>query len=125
MKIKAINKSIKDENGIIFIEKKSEQSFGETLIFNSNTILSLFFFLKRKKDFLIQTDKRILLIYRNKLKYEIELNDLQSIEYNGKKPSLEVIDKNGKRSIDLTRFRVSYDEGNKIRSALKEWIKSH
>ena len=119
---KEIDYILKTESGIVLLQKKSEQSFFETILNNWISIISALYFLTRKKlDSLILTEKRIIIIVRNKIYREQKLNGTESLAYNGVKSVLEVIDQNNKSSIRLNKLRVSYEEGKLIRKKLTEF----
>ncbi|RXG24427.1 hypothetical protein DSM00_215 [Leeuwenhoekiella aequorea] len=74
---KEINNILKTESGIILLEKKSEQSFFESIFSNMVSVISALYFLTRKKnDSLILTENRIILIVRNKIYIERILSEL-------------------------------------------------
>ena len=119
---KEINNILKNESGITLLEKESEQSFFESVLNNTISLISAIYFLTRKKlDSLILTEKRILLIVHNKIQIEKKLNGNESLIYNGGKSALEIIDKNKKSIIGLNKLRVSYEEGKLIRQKLTEF----
>ena len=119
---KEINNILKNESGIILLEKESEQSFFESVLNNTISLISAIYFLTRKKlDSLILTEKRILLIVRNKIQIEKKLNGNESLIYNGVKSALEITDQNEKSIIGLNKLRVSYEEGKLIRQKLTEF----
>ncbi|SIR43704.1 MULTISPECIES: hypothetical protein [Flavobacteriaceae] len=119
---KEINNILKSESGIILLEKESEQSFFESILNNTVSLISAIYFLTRKKlDSLILTEKRILLIVQNKIQLEKKLNGNESLIYNGVKSALEITDQNEKSIIGLNKLRVSYEEGKSIRQKLTEF----
>lgn len=119
---KEINNILKNESGVILLEKESEQSFFESVLNNTISLISAIYFLTRKKlDSLILTEKRILLIVRNKIQIEKKLNGNESLIYNGVKSTLEITDKDEKSIIALNKLRVSYEEGKLIRQKLIEF----
>ena len=119
---KEIDNILKNESGIILLEKESEQSFFESVLNNTISLISAIYFLTRKKlDSLILTEKRILLIVRNKILIEKKLNGSESLIYNGVKSALEINDKNEKSIIGLKKLRVSYEEGKLIRQKITEF----
>ena len=119
---KEINSILKTESGIILLEKESEQSFFESILNNTVSFISaLYFFTRKKIDALILTDKRILLIVRNKIQLEKKLNGNESFIYNGVKFVLEITEKNEKSIIGLNKLCVSYEEGRSIRQKLTEF----
>ena len=119
---KEIENILKTESGIILLEKESEQSFFESIINNTVSLISAIYFLTRKKlDSLILTEKRILLIMRNKIQLEKKLNGNESLTYNGVKSALEITDQNEKSIIGLNKLRVSYEKGKLIRQKLTEF----
>ena len=119
---KEINNILKSESGIILLEKESEQSFFESILNNTVSFISAIYFLTRKKlDSLILTEKRILIIVRNKIQLEKKLNGNESLIYNGVKSALEITDLNEKSIIGLNKLRVSYEEGKSIRKKLTEF----
>lgn len=120
---KEINKILKSESGIILLEKKSEQSFFETIFSNIISIISALYFLSRKKlDSLIVTENRIILIIRNKIYTEQIFVGIKSMNYNGTKCTLEVTDQNQKFSFSLNKLRVSYEESKLIKQKLTEFM---
>lgn len=122
MRRKEINKILKAESGIILLQKKSEQSFFETILNNTISIISAIFLLTNKKvDSLILTEKRIILVMRNKVQLEKKLNGNETLVYNGVKTVLEITDQNEKSFIGLNRLRISYEEGNLIRRKLTKF----
>ncbi|WP_282075461.1 hypothetical protein [Maribacter aquivivus] len=119
---KEITKILKTESGIILVQKESEQLFFESILNNSNSVFAPIYFLASKKlDYLILTKKRILLIVRNKLEFEKNLNGSESLVYNGIKSSLEITDFNKKSIIRLNKLRINFDEGNLIKQKLIEF----
>ena len=113
---------VKTESGVILLEKESEQSFFESILNNTVSFISAIYFLTRKKlDSLILTEKRILLIVRNKIQLEKKLNGNESLTYNGVKSALEITDQNEKSIIGLNKLRVSYEEGKLISQKLIEF----
>lgn len=121
---KEIYNILKTESGIILLEKKSEQSFSETIFSNIISIISVLYFLTRNKnDILIITEKRITLIIGNKIYIERIFNGIESLNYNGNKTTLEVKDQNQKFSFPLSKLRVSYEESKLIKNKLTEFMK--
>ena len=119
---KEITKILKTESGIILVQKESEQLFFESILNNSYSVFAPIYFLASKKlDSLILTKKRILLIVRNKLEFEKNLNGSESLVYNGIKSSLEITDFNKKSIIRLNKLRINFDEGNLIKQKLIEF----
>jgi len=119
---KEIKNIVKTESGVILLEKESEQSFFESILNNTVSFISAIYFLTRKKlDSLILTEKRILLIVRNKIQLEKKLNGNESLTYNGVKSALEITDQNEKSIIGLNKLRVSYEEGKLISQKLIEF----
>lgn len=117
-----IDTILKTESGIILLKKESEHSFFEAILNNWVSILSALFFLTRKKiDSLILTEKRVLLILRNKIYIEQMLSKIEIVNYNGVKSMLEIKDENKVFSIPLHKLRVSYEEGKLIRQKLSEF----
>lgn len=122
---KEINHILKTESGIILLEKESERSFFESVLNNTVSLISTLFFLTRKKlDSLILTEKRIILIIRNKIRLERKLNGNESLMYEGVKPSLVITNQNNKFNIELNKLRVSYEEGKLIRQKLIDFEKN-
>ncbi len=120
---KEINNILKTESGIILLEKESEQSFFETILSNSVSILSSIFFLTRKKlDTLILTEKRMTLIVRNKVYIERIFIGIESLNYNGIKSTLEVTDQNQQFSFPLNKLRISFEESKLIKQKLTEFM---
>ena len=120
---KEIDKILKTESGIILLQKESEQSFFEAIFSNWISIISALYFLTRKKlDTLILTEKRITLIVRNKIYIERIFIEIESLNYNGNKSTLEVIDQNQKFSFPINKLRVSYEESKFIRQKLTEFM---
>jgi len=90
---KEIDNILKTEHGVILLKKESEQSFFETILSNSVSILSGLYSLTRKNiDMLILTDNRITLIIRNKVYIERVFVGIKSLNYNGIKSAIEVTD---------------------------------
>jgi len=122
---KEIDNILKTEHGVILLKKESEQSFFETILSNSVSILSGLYSLTRKNiDMLILTDNRITLIIRNKVYIERVFVGIKSLNYNGIKSAIEVTDQNQQFSFPLNRLKVSYEESNLIKEKLTEFIKS-
>jgi hypothetical protein len=120
---KKINNILQTESGIILLEKKSEQSFFETIFSNIISIISVLYFLKRKKnDSLILTKNRIILIIRNKIFIERIFVGIESLNYNGNKTTLEVNDKNQEFSLPLNKLRITYEESKLIKQKLNEFM---
>ncbi|MFI8380153.1 hypothetical protein [Leeuwenhoekiella sp. NPDC079379] len=120
---KEINNILKTESGIILLEKKSEQSFFESIFSNMVSVISALYFLTRKKnDSLILTENRIILIVRNKIYIERIFIGIESLNYNGNKTTLEVIDQNQKFSFPLDKLRVTYEESKLIKQKLTEFM---
>jgi len=119
---KEIDNILKKESGIILIEKESEHSFFEAMFGSSSSILSLIYFITRKKlDFLILTENRITLFIRNKIYSERILNGINSIKYNGISSSLEVTEQDQQFSFPLSRLRISYEESKLIKRKLSDF----
>ena len=112
------------ESGMILIEKGSEVNFFEWLLDEAFSILAIFYFLRRNKlDMLVLTEKRVILTMKNKVKFQRELNGNETLTFNGVKTALEIIDRDEKTTIGLTRLRVTYEEGKMIRQQLSEFQK--
>ncbi|MEE9364537.1 MAG: hypothetical protein V3U92_18200 [Cellulophaga sp.] len=120
---KEINNILKTESGIILLEKESEQSFFEAILSNWVSILSAMFFLTRTKlDTLILTEKRMTLIVRNKVYIERIFIEIESLNYNEIKSTLEVTDQNQQFSFPLNKLRISYEESKLIKQKLTEFM---
>ncbi|MGJ8745091.1 hypothetical protein [Polaribacter sp.] len=120
---KEIKNILKTESGMILLEKKSEQSFFETIFSNMVSIISALYFLTRKKnDSLILTKKRIILIIRNKIDIEQIIIEIKSLNYNINKTTLEVNDQNQEFSFPLNKLRVTYEESKLIKQKLNEFM---
>ncbi|CAM1344176.1 hypothetical protein [Tenacibaculum amylolyticum] len=122
MKKKEINKILKTESAIILLQKESEHSLFEVFFSHLISIFSALYFLTRKKlDSLILTEKRFLLIIRNKILIEKKLNGNELIIYNSMKSTLEITTLGEKTIIELNKLRVSYEEGKLIKQKLNEF----
>ncbi len=120
---KEIDNILKTESGIILLEKKSEHSFFESIFSNWISIFSAFYFLTRKKlDTLILTEKRIILIVRNKIYIERIFIGIESLNYNGNKTIIEVTDQNQKFSFPLDKLRVTYEDSKLIKQKLTDFM---
>ncbi len=120
---KEIDEILKNESGIILLKKESEQSFLESLFSSWISVFSALYFLTRKKmDTLILTENRIIFILRNKVYVERIFIEIESVNYNGNKSILEVIDQNQKFSFPLNKLRVSHEESKLIRQKLADYM---
>jgi len=120
---KEIDNILKKESGIILLEKVSEHSFLETMFESTTSILSLIYFLSRKKlDLLVLTESRITLFIRNEIYSERILNGINSINYNGISSSLEVTEQNQQFSFPLSKLRISYEESKLIKRKLSDFV---
>ncbi len=120
---KEIDNILKIESGIILLEKESEQSFFEAIFSNWVSIFSALYFLTRKKlDYLILTENRIILVLRNKVYIERIFNRVKSLSYNGTKYTIEVIDQNQQFSFPLNKLRISCEESKLINNKLTEFM---
>ncbi|MFC5044841.1 hypothetical protein ACFSTE_21715 [Aquimarina hainanensis] len=116
-----INLILKNESGIILLKKESKQSFWEAFFSQWISIITAFYLLTRNKnDFLILTEKRLILIIRNKTYLEQKLNRTASFNYNGIKSTLEITNQKNSSCIKLNKLDVSYEEGKLIRRKLNE-----
>ncbi len=117
MKKKEIDTLLKKESGKILLKKKSENTFWEDI--KGETVL--YFLTRRKFDYLIVTEYRIVLIIRNKLFFERVFNRIENLTYNGIKSTLEVSDQNEKFLVSLKKFRINYEESKFIKERLSEF----
>lgn len=119
---KEIDNILRLESGILLLEKESENSFFEAMFGSSSSILSVLYFLSRKKsDFLILTENRMTLFIRNKIYSERILNGVNSISYNGLSSSLEFSEQDQQFSFPLSRLRISYEESKLIKRKLSNF----
>ena len=106
---------IKDEKIILKIKKKSEASFWEYQILGL-----LYYFFNLGYDYLIVTDKRVLLVIKNELIKNVEYGIFSSLKFNSNNNNLYLINsQNRKQIINLNRFRPSYEEIQDIKKLLK------
>ncbi|MEP0481254.1 MAG: hypothetical protein ABJD23_13615, partial [Nonlabens sp.] len=98
-------------------------TFFEVILNNWVSLLSAVYFLSRKKlDHLILTEKRIIVIIRNKVHKEYFFSDFETINYNGNNSVIEVIDLHQQLSIPLTKLKISYEESNILKHQLSEFL---
>ena len=120
---KEIDHIIKKESGTILLVKDSEQTFFEAILNNWVSFISAVYFLSQKKlNYLILTEKRIIVIIRNKVSNEYALSDFETINYNGIKSAIEVIDLNQRLSSPLTYLNISYEESNILKHQLSDFL---
>ncbi|WP_407556182.1 hypothetical protein [Winogradskyella sp. 4-2091] len=106
---------INDENILLKIKKKSEASFWEYQILGL-----LYYFFNLGHDYLIITDKRVLLVIKNDLIKNVDYKLFSSLKFNSNNNNLYVINRqNRKQIINLNRFRPSYEEIQDIKNLLK------
>jgi len=103
---------------IILLRKRSEQSFGETLLQQGN-LLSLLYILKHKKRDSISISKQsICFKIKNKITLQRSFDNITSIEYKGINETLLVNTDNKSMKFSLKSFRISYEEAKMIREKL-------
>ena len=118
-----IDHIIKKESGTVLLVKDSGQTFFEAILNNWISFLSAIYFLSQKKlNYLVLTEKRIILIIRNKVSKEYFFSDFETINYNGIKSVIEVIDLNQRLSIPLTKLNISYEESKILKHQLSEFL---
>ena len=77
---KKIKQLLKKESGQILLKKYSRDNTWEFFLSNSNTWASLIYFFTRKKyDYILLTQQRIVLIIRNKVLDEHRFNEIISL----------------------------------------------
>lgn len=123
MKKKEIDTLLKKESGKILLKKKSAYNFWEEIFGEVYDSLVIFFYFltRRKFDYLIVTEYRIVLIIRNKLFFERVFNRIENLTYNGIKSTLEVSDQNENFLVSLKKFRINYEESKFIKERLSEF----
>ncbi|MGY6648068.1 hypothetical protein [Wenyingzhuangia sp. IMCC45574] len=120
MTTKDIEYLLANETGTILLKKESEKSFFESLLENWTSIISLIYYLKRRKyDYLILTNRRIIIIVRNKKSKEILIEGFTSCNYNGIKCELEINNSKGTITVPLKSLRINYEGGKLLRRKLR------
>ena len=105
-------------NDIILLRKRSEQSFGETLLQQGN-LLSLLYILRHKKMDSISISRRnICFKIKNKITLQRSFDNITSIEYKGVSDTLLVNADNKSMKFSLKSFRISYEEAKIISEKL-------
>ncbi len=96
------------------------------MISQSASFLSaLFFFVRKKIDELIITDKRIILTIANKVICNVVYKDFSTIKYNSMDNRVDFIDiNNNKRHIGLKSFRITFDEIQHLKKTLNAHLKT-
>ncbi|RYH75644.1 hypothetical protein EVU94_01410 [Flavobacteriaceae bacterium 144Ye] len=111
MSNKLVDSIIKNEDILIKLVKKSEESLLEHL-----TLLGL---LTNRKDILIITNKRILLVSKSKVIKNKEYTNFSKIKFNPLNHNLSFEDNDSlKQFINLNNFRISYKEIQYLKSKL-------
>ncbi|WP_179374471.1 hypothetical protein [Winogradskyella wichelsiae] len=107
---------IKDENILLKIRKKSETSFSE---YHFLGFLSFFYNLGH--DYLIITNKRIVVIIKDELIKNVEYQVFSSLEFNSNNNNLQFKNHKGQTQIiNLNRFRPSYEDIQNIKKILNK-----
>ncbi len=114
--LNTINAILQNEQSLLFISKKSEMGFWDYQIFG---LLSLIF--NKKRDYLLITKKRLVYIINDEIIKNIEYNDFSKIQFNHFSDRVSFIDTlNNNRYLNLKGLRLSYEEIQKIKSALSK-----
>ncbi|WP_103072306.1 hypothetical protein [Aquimarina sediminis] len=121
---KEIDTLIKKENGVILLKKDSEETFLESFFGELSVLTFVYFLIKRKIDYLILTEQRVLFIIRNKIIENRTLTGTEKVVYNGIKPSFEINTSEQQYSFSLRKLRVSYEESKLIRQRISEFENS-
>ncbi|WP_299765459.1 hypothetical protein [uncultured Dokdonia sp.] len=121
---KNIQRLLKKEAGVILLKKTSKDTTWEFLISNTNTLATLLYFIIRKKhDYLILTNKRVVLILRNNVVNEYVFNEVSSVSYNGINETLQIKEPDQYVSFHVEKMRITYDEAKEIRKKLEPFSK--
>ncbi|WP_438425441.1 hypothetical protein [Aquimarina macrocephali] len=118
---KEIDKLIRNESGIILLKKDSEETFLEILFKELSILTFVYALIKRKIDYLILTEQRVLFIIRNEVIENRVLTGTEKLIYNGIKPSFEITDSEQHYSFSLSKLKVSYEEAKLIRQKLADF----
>jgi len=121
MSEKEIDEILINESGIVLLKKRSEKSFLEVIFSGFILILRLLNIVKRKFDFLVLTESRVIQIIRNEVYYKHVVKGIKSVSYNGSTTILKVIDQNQEFSFPLDKLRVTYDESKLIKRRLASY----
>lgn len=107
-------KIIKDEVILVRLKTKSDVGFWQYQFFG---LLSLF--MNRGNDYLIITDKRIILSIKESVKVNERYLDFSSIKINTKKDTIYYTDKNNQlNSISLAQLVLDYEDYQYLKKKL-------
>ncbi|PSG91640.1 hypothetical protein [Aurantibacter aestuarii] len=108
-------KIIKDEEILVKIKTKSDIGFWQYQLFGW---LSLF--MERGHDFFLITEKKVLLIIKDELKFNQEYSDFSKIEFNSKSDIVTFQDVNSNlQKMSLTQLKLDYDDYQYLKQKLK------
>lgn len=122
---KNIQRLLKKEAGVILLKKYSKDNTWEMLLSNLYGLATLLYFIiRRKHDYLILTNKRVVLILRNNVVDEYVFNKIKSAFYNGINETIQLEEPNQYVSFNVEKMRITYDEAKEIRKKLETFLKN-
>lgn len=108
------DKLIKGEDVLVKVKTKSDIGFWQYKILG---ILSLF--MERGNDYLIITDKRILISIKENIKANLTYKDFSKIKINTKSDLLSFLNENNEvQKISLSDFKLEYDDYQFLKNKL-------
>ncbi|WP_282134355.1 hypothetical protein [Seonamhaeicola maritimus] len=112
--VKYINSILKKEQNIFLLKKSSVPGILD------NTLVGLaYLILNRNKDYLLITNKRIVCLVKNRLITNEEYNSFSKIQFNSSSDKIIFENlENKKQNLGLRKFRLSYEEIQKLKQIL-------
>ena len=108
------SKYIKDETILVRIKTKSDVGFWQYQLFG---FLSLF--MDRGNDFFLITEKRILVLIKDNLKFNQEYSNFSKIEFNSNSDLVTFEDINFKiQKVSLSELKLDYDDYQYLKQKL-------
>lgn len=121
---KNIQRLLKKEAGVILLKKTSKDTTWEIILSHLHGLATLLYFIiRRKHDYLILTNKRVVLILRNNVVNEYVFNEVTSVSYNGINETLQIKEPNQNVSFHVEKMRITYDEAKEVRKKLEPFSK--
>lgn len=120
MKNKEIKFLLETEGSVLVLKKKSDSGFLD-FFYTNNVIVDLFLFFRRKKyNYLIITEKRIVLINKNELLKNVFYDFNKGLRFNSITFEISFFDENLKsRKVKCSFLKVSYEEVQLIKNKLE------
>ena len=109
-------------NSIIFLKKKSDYSFYETILSQFILIFSALYFLFRGSyNYFILTESKVILVVKNKTTLEHIIKPGDILSYNGASQNIEITNNQTTVKLKISILKITFDEAKSIHLKLSEF----